>query len=118
MKQKSMTKCEKTQHIKQKYNIMFRKIGQNYYKLCNKIKFLKIIRYWAKGIIKFDIISCLLSFQVLLAQCTIHSGKCEKTCAQLEIEEHTECECECEIKRHHCNDKQVSSLLKHHQPIL
>jgi hypothetical protein len=44
---------------------------------------------------------------VLLAECTIHSGKCDKTCAEVEIEEHTECGCECKMKRHHCNAKQV-----------
>lgn len=44
---------------------------------------------------------------VVLAQCTIHAGKCAKICAEVEIEEHTECGCECKIKRHHCNVKQV-----------
>lgn len=44
---------------------------------------------------------------VLLAQCSIHSEKCDKTCAEVEIDEHIECGCKCKIKRHHCNAKQV-----------
>jgi len=43
---------------------------------------------------------------VLLAQCAIHSSKCDKICAEVEIDEHTDCGCECKIKRHHCNEKQ------------
>ena len=46
--------------------------------------------------------------QVLLAHCTIHSEKCDKTCAEVEVEEHTACGCECRVKREHCNDKQVN----------
>jgi len=46
---------------------------------------------------------------VLLAKCTIHSGRCEKICAQVEVEEHLECGCECKIKRHHCNNRQTYS---------
>ena len=49
-------------------------------------------------------------FQVLLAQCSIHSEKCDKTCAEVEIDEHIECGCECKIKRHHCNAKQVCAM--------
>jgi len=47
---------------------------------------------------------------VLLAQCSIHSEKCDKTCAEVEIDEHIECGCECKIKRHHCNAKQVCAM--------
>ncbi|XP_059098408.1 uncharacterized protein LOC131892607 [Tigriopus californicus] len=47
-----------------------------------------------------------IKIPVLLARCTIHSRKCEKTCSEVEVEEHTLCGCECKIKRHHCNDKQ------------
>jgi len=45
--------------------------------------------------------------QILLAQCSIRSEKCDKICAQIEIEEHTECNCDCKVKQHHCNTKQV-----------
>merc|ERR1719210_1962143 len=46
---------------------------------------------------------------VLLAKCTIHSGKCDKICAQIEVEEHLECGCECKTKRQHCNSRQTYS---------
>ena len=52
----------------------------------------------------------IFCFQVLLAQCSIHSEKCDKTCAEVEIDEHIECGCECKIKRHHCNAKQVCAM--------
>ena len=42
-----------------------------------------------------------------MAQCTIHSEKCDKICAEVEVDEHIECGCECRVKRHHCNAKQV-----------
>jgi len=44
---------------------------------------------------------------ILLARCTIHSEKCDKICAEVEVDEHTECGCECKVKRHHCNEKQI-----------
>jgi len=44
---------------------------------------------------------------ILLARCTIHSEKCDKICAEIEVDEHTECGCECKTKRHHCNEKQI-----------
>lgn len=46
---------------------------------------------------------------VLLAKCSIHTNKCEKSCAQVKVEEHLECNCECKIKRKHCNIKQIYS---------
>ena len=64
----------------------------------------------------FNIISSYINiflffFQILLARCTIHSEKCDKICAEVEVDEHTECGCECKVKRHHCNEKQVSAFI-------
>ena len=56
-------------------------------------------------------INISLFFQILLARCTIHSEKCDKICAEVEVDEHTECGCECKVKRHHCNEKQVRAFI-------
>lgn len=86
----------------------------------------------ATKIVLCDVIVCTLSsrrtvifsyskmcptivFQVLLAQCSIHSDRCDKICAEVEVEEHTECGCECKIKPHHCNEKQVRLITLHRQ---
>jgi hypothetical protein len=80
-----------------------------------------MLEFWISGTAKgwsmsitvvVTIAKLFLFFQVLLAECTIHSGKCDKTCAEVEIEEHTECGCECKMKRHHCNAKQVRNEFK------
>lgn len=52
-----------------------------------------------------------LPFQVMLAQCSIQSGRCDKICRELEVEEHVECECQCRTKSHHCSERQVKSIL-------
>merc|ERR1712025_1477854 len=39
---------------------------------------------------------------VMLGKCGIGRGKCDKECAEVEVEEHTECECSCLLSENMC----------------
>jgi len=39
---------------------------------------------------------------VMLGKCGINTGKCEKECAHVSVEEHTECGCACELRWEDC----------------
>ena len=43
-----------------------------------------------------------LKIPVMLGKCGINTGKCEKECAHVTIEEHVECGCACELRWEDC----------------
>jgi len=42
---------------------------------------------------------------VMFGKCGMNVGKCEKECAHVTVEEHTECGCACELRREECDNE-------------